>query len=138
VTGHYSGAWKLTFRAAYALIRLLDPLFRWTWFSVGIGITDGRLFEQLASGCLCRSLALMHPAARQVPVRGLLSIGWILRLEQQHAILRVDDEDACDLPGDRSESSHPAHCVEAPPASQLTQATDRFALPLSRRLGFEP
>jgi hypothetical protein len=36
----FSGPWNLTFRAAYALIRVLDPLFRWTWFSVGIGITS--------------------------------------------------------------------------------------------------
>ena len=40
VTGRSSAAWRLTFRAAYAFIRLLDPLFRWTWFSVGIGITS--------------------------------------------------------------------------------------------------
>ena len=36
----FSGPWNLAFRAAYALIRVLDPLFRWTWFSVGIGITS--------------------------------------------------------------------------------------------------
>jgi hypothetical protein len=40
VTGRHSGAWNWTFKAAYALIRLLDPLLRWTWFSVGIGITS--------------------------------------------------------------------------------------------------
>ena len=40
MTGRASVAWTLTFRAAYAFIRLLDPLFRWTWFSVGIGITS--------------------------------------------------------------------------------------------------
>jgi hypothetical protein len=40
VSERLSGLWNLTFRAAYALIRVLDPLFRWTWFSVGIGITS--------------------------------------------------------------------------------------------------
>jgi hypothetical protein len=40
VTGRPSRAWRLTFRVAYALIRVLDPLFRWSWFSVGIGITS--------------------------------------------------------------------------------------------------
>jgi len=40
VTGRSSGGWRLTFRAAYAVVRLLDPLFRWAWFSVGIGITS--------------------------------------------------------------------------------------------------
>lgn len=35
-----SPAWNATFLAAYALIRLLDPLLRWAWFSVGIGITS--------------------------------------------------------------------------------------------------
>ena len=40
MTGRSSVAWTLTFRAAYAFIRVLDPLFRWTWFSVGIGITS--------------------------------------------------------------------------------------------------
>jgi hypothetical protein len=28
------------FPVAYALIRALDPLMRWAWFSVGIGITS--------------------------------------------------------------------------------------------------
>lgn len=36
---HRSPAWSLAFRAAYALLRVLDPLVRWVWFSVGIGIT---------------------------------------------------------------------------------------------------
>ncbi len=35
-----SRAWNLVFRAAYAAIRVLDPLLRWTWFSVGLGITS--------------------------------------------------------------------------------------------------
>jgi hypothetical protein len=30
----------VTFRVAYAILRLLDPLARWTWFSVGLGITS--------------------------------------------------------------------------------------------------
>ena len=34
-----SAAWSLAFRAVYAFVRLVDPLLRWTWFSVGIGIT---------------------------------------------------------------------------------------------------
>lgn len=33
-------AWRLVFRVAYALIRVLDPVLRWTWFSVGLGITS--------------------------------------------------------------------------------------------------
>jgi hypothetical protein len=40
MTPRRSRAWDLTFRAAYALIRLADPLLRWTWFSVGLGITS--------------------------------------------------------------------------------------------------
>lgn len=32
--------WSIGFRVAYALLRLADPLLRWTWFSVGIGITS--------------------------------------------------------------------------------------------------
>lgn len=28
------------FRGAYAFIRLTDPFLRWTWFSVGLGITS--------------------------------------------------------------------------------------------------
>ncbi len=40
MTPRRSRAWALTFRAAYAFIRLTDPLLRWTWFSVGIGITS--------------------------------------------------------------------------------------------------
>ena len=32
--------WHLVFRAAYAFLRLIDPLLRWTWFSVGLGITS--------------------------------------------------------------------------------------------------
>ena len=35
-----SAAWALTFRVTYAVLRLIDPLLRWTWFSVGIGITS--------------------------------------------------------------------------------------------------
>ena len=40
MTPHRSAAWAATFRVAYAVLRLLDPLLRWTWFSVGIGITS--------------------------------------------------------------------------------------------------
>ena len=35
-----SAAWAVTFRITYAVLRLIDPLLRWTWFSVGIGITS--------------------------------------------------------------------------------------------------
>ena len=35
-----SRAWAALFPIAYALIRGLDPLMRWAWFSVGIGITS--------------------------------------------------------------------------------------------------
>ena len=35
-----SAGWNLALRVAYAILRLLDPLLRWTWFSVGIGITS--------------------------------------------------------------------------------------------------
>ena len=40
MTPHRSAAWAVTFRLAYAILRLLDPFLRWTWFSVGIGITS--------------------------------------------------------------------------------------------------
>jgi len=40
MTPRRSRAWDLTFRAAYAFIRLTDPLLRWTWFSIGLGITS--------------------------------------------------------------------------------------------------
>ena len=35
-----SAAWNLAFRILYATLRVLDPLIRWMWFSVGIGITS--------------------------------------------------------------------------------------------------
>jgi len=35
-----SAAWNVTFRVAYAFVRLMDPLLRWSWFSVGMGITS--------------------------------------------------------------------------------------------------
>ncbi len=35
-----SAAWAVTFRVTYAVLRLIDPLLRWTWFSVGLGITS--------------------------------------------------------------------------------------------------
>jgi len=40
VNARRSRAWNLVFRAAYAFIRLTDPFLRWTWFSVGLGITS--------------------------------------------------------------------------------------------------
>ncbi len=40
MTPRRSVAWSVTFRVVYALLRLLDPLLRWSWFSVGIGITS--------------------------------------------------------------------------------------------------
>ncbi len=40
MTPRRSAAWNVTWRAAYALIRVMDPLLRWTWFSVGLGITS--------------------------------------------------------------------------------------------------
>ena len=33
-------AWTVTLRAEYVVLRLLDPLIRSMWFSVGIGITS--------------------------------------------------------------------------------------------------
>jgi len=30
----------VAFRVIYAVLRVLDPLLRWTWFSIGIGITS--------------------------------------------------------------------------------------------------
>lgn len=35
-----SSAWAGIFPVAYALIRSMDPVMRWAWFSVGIGITS--------------------------------------------------------------------------------------------------
>lgn len=35
-----SPAWDVTWRLAYAFLRIIDPLLRWTWFSVGLGITS--------------------------------------------------------------------------------------------------
>lgn len=40
MTPHRSAVWAVTFRLAYAILRLLDPLLRWTWFSAGLGITS--------------------------------------------------------------------------------------------------
>ena len=40
MTHRRSVAWAVAFRVAYAILRLLDPLLRWTWFSVGLGITS--------------------------------------------------------------------------------------------------
>src|SRR5262245_22992679 len=35
-----STGWAVALRMQYAMLRVLDPLVRWTWFSVGIGITS--------------------------------------------------------------------------------------------------
>jgi deazaflavin-dependent oxidoreductase (nitroreductase family) len=35
-----SAFWTVALRVQYAVLRLLDPLVRWAWFSVGIGITS--------------------------------------------------------------------------------------------------
>jgi hypothetical protein len=40
MTPRRSVLWAATFRIAYAILRLLDPLAHWTWFSVGLGITS--------------------------------------------------------------------------------------------------
>ena len=40
MTPRRSAAWAATLRVAYATLRLLDPLARWSWFSVGLGITS--------------------------------------------------------------------------------------------------
>ena len=40
MTPRRSHAWSVTFRVAYAILRLIDPLMRWTWFSIGLGITS--------------------------------------------------------------------------------------------------
>ena len=39
MTPRRSAAWTVALRAEYAVLRVLDPLIRWMWFSVGIGIT---------------------------------------------------------------------------------------------------
>ena len=40
MTPRRSTAWNVAFRVLYATLRMLDPLIRWMWFSVGIGITS--------------------------------------------------------------------------------------------------
>jgi hypothetical protein len=88
-----------------------------------LNVLDGRLFEQLASGGLGRSLAVTHPAAGQVPIRRLIQVGWILGPEQEHSVPRVEEEDACDLPTDREMCGHRADFVGAPTASQRGRQT---------------
>ncbi len=39
MTPRRSRAWDAAFRVIYGVLRILDPLLRWAWFSVGIGIT---------------------------------------------------------------------------------------------------
>jgi deazaflavin-dependent oxidoreductase (nitroreductase family) len=39
MTPRRSAAWTVALRVQYAVLRVLDPLIRWMWFSVGIGIT---------------------------------------------------------------------------------------------------
>jgi deazaflavin-dependent oxidoreductase (nitroreductase family) len=39
MTPRRSAAWTVALRVEYAVLRVLDPLIRWMWFSVGIGIT---------------------------------------------------------------------------------------------------
>lgn len=50
VTPHRSAAWNVTFRVAYALIRLIDPLMRWSWLTAGIGITARLTVRGRSSG----------------------------------------------------------------------------------------
>lgn len=45
-----SAAFSATFRVAYAVLRAMDPLLRWTWFSVGIGITSKLIVRGRRSG----------------------------------------------------------------------------------------
>jgi hypothetical protein len=40
MTPRRSAAWNVAFRILYATLRVLDPLIRWAWFSIGIGITS--------------------------------------------------------------------------------------------------
>ncbi len=40
MTPRRSAAWTVALRVEYAVLRVLDPLIRWMWFSVGIGITS--------------------------------------------------------------------------------------------------
>ena len=40
MTPRRSAAWTVALRVEYAVLRALDPLIRWMWFSVGIGITS--------------------------------------------------------------------------------------------------
>jgi hypothetical protein len=50
MTPRRSAAWYAVFRVAYAFLRLIDPLMRWTWFSVGIGITSKLTIRGRRSG----------------------------------------------------------------------------------------
>ena len=40
MTPRRSAAWTVGFRILYGFLRVSDPLIRWAWFSVGIGITS--------------------------------------------------------------------------------------------------
>lgn len=40
MTPRRSAAWSVGLKAVYALLRIMDPLLRWSWFSAGIGITS--------------------------------------------------------------------------------------------------
>ena len=50
MTPRRSAAWQVGFRILYAVLRVLDPLIRWAWFSVGIGITAKLTVEGRRSG----------------------------------------------------------------------------------------
>ena len=39
MTPRRSAAWAVYLRSQYAILRVVDPLIRWGWFSTGIGIT---------------------------------------------------------------------------------------------------
>jgi hypothetical protein len=97
--GRASVAWTLTFRAAYAFIRLLDPLFRWTWFSVGIGITSKLTVRGRTTG---RDRSVLvgllrvggewyvgHPNGEVAWTANLRRAGWARKAPRPESVLEV-------------------------------------------------
>ena len=129
MTPRRSAAWNVTFRVAYAFIGVIDPLLRWTWFSVGLGITSRLTVRRRKTGRERSVLVGLirvggrwyvgHPNGEVAWTRNLASLGSARVAPRPAAPMDVSAAPLCDgaernaviLPRPSSSRSPPICCI---------------------------
>lgn len=147
MTPRRSPTWNVVLRASYALIRLMDPLLRWTWFSVGLGITSRLTVRGRRTGRERSVLVGLirvdgawyvgHPSGEVDWTANLRSAGEARVAPVPETVIEVDAEPL--LPGAERDAVICATAEQQPfPANLLYRAARRHILSEGRYFRLSP